>query len=106
MVKVDKEKEYENVKFKMSEQTMIEAQIGFLVGITIGAFASWVFIMFFVPWEWYWKLFSTIGEVGIIGSLVLSLYSSIKTRRNYITAMEDMKKISTEANAVVNSYVA
>lgn len=94
-----------NVKFKMSEQTMIEAQIGFLVGITIGAFASWVFIIFFVPWEWYWKLFSTIGEIGIIGSLVLSLYSSIKARRNYIAAAEEMKKMSAEADAVVNSYV-
>ena len=76
----------------ISEQTQIEAQIGFLGGILVGALASWAMIMFFTPWEWYFKLFATIGEIGIIGSLSLALQQTIQGRRQYIEAKESFAK--------------
>ena len=59
----------------------IEAQIGFYGGILVGVIASWVMLMFFSGWEWYWKLFSSIGQISIMGILVLGLYNAIKMRR-------------------------
>lgn len=76
----------------LSEQTLIEAQIGFLWGIVIGVLASFVMIMFFTQWEWYFKLFAAIGQVGIIGSLGIGLYQTIKNRRHYIEAKKIMDK--------------
>ena len=70
----------------ISQQTQIEAQIGFLIGILIGALSSWVLVMFFIPWEWYFKFFATIGEIGIIGSLSLALLQTIAQRRQYLDA--------------------
>lgn len=78
---------------KLSEQTKIEAQIGFTSGILLGAIAAAILILFFTTFEWYFKIFSAIGSIGIIGSLVLSLNEQIKIRRNFLDAMEEMKKM-------------
>lgn len=88
----------------LSPQTQIEASIGFTSGILIGALASWVFIIFFTQWEWYFKVFSSIGEVGIVGSLLLSLNEMIKTRRNYIETMKEMKKLNEDSNKIIAKY--
>ena len=80
---------------KLSEQTLIESQIGFLLGIMVGALASWAMIMFFTPWEWYFKLFATIGEVGIIGSLSLGVYQAVTTRRQYLDGKKAMDNITS-----------
>lgn len=80
----------------LSEQTQIEAQIGFLIGILLGALSSWVLIMFFTPWEWYFKLFATIGEIGIVGSLSLALYQTIRQRRTYIDAKKQFEEMGDE----------
>jgi len=89
---------------KITELQMLEGQIGFYWGIIAGALASYVFIMFFTDWQWYFKLFSTIGEIGILGTLGLGLYQLIKARRNYLDAQAEMKKISAESAEVVKSY--
>ena len=86
---------------ELSEQTKLEAQIGFLVGILVGAIAGGVLILFFTPWQWYFKLFSAIGSLGIIGSLLLSLNETLKARRNYLETIEEMKKINMEANNTI-----
>ena len=84
---------------KLSEQTKMEASIGFLIGILIGATAAGISVIFFTPWQWYLKLFSGIGTAGIIGSLLLSLNELIKARRNLIDAMNEMKKIQSSTTA-------
>ena len=76
----------------LSVQTTIEAQIGFLIGIILGAMSSYVFIMFFVDWAWYFKFFTTVGYIGIFGSLVLSLIQTIGTRRQYLEAKKTMEQ--------------
>lgn len=78
---------------KLSELTKIEAQMGFLIGILIGVLASWTFIVFFTTWQWYFKVFSSIGEIGIMGSLVMQLNETRKARRNYIDVQKEMKKM-------------
>jgi len=88
---------------KLSQQTQIESQIGFLIGILIGAFSSWVLIMFFTPWEWYFKLGATIGEIGIIGSLSLALTQTIGQRRQYLDAKKAMESIEPTEERV-NKY--
>ena len=93
-------KNLKNVKFQISEQTKMESQIYFLVGIMIGALSSWVLIMFFTPWEWYFKLFATIGEVGIIGSLSLALTQAVAQRRAYIDAKKAMDSMGEEEDEV------
>lgn len=85
----------------LSEQTKIEAQIGFTIGILIGAFAAGIFILFFTEWQWYFKFFSAIGSLGILGSLGLTLNELIKARRNYIDALKEMKRLNTESNGVI-----
>lgn len=77
---------------ELSEQTKLEAGIGFTSGILVGAVASFVLIMFFTPWQWYFKVFSAIGSLGIIGSLWMSLNEQIKARRLYIAAVAEMNK--------------
>ena len=79
---------------ELSERTKIEASIGFTIGILIGATAAWVVIVFTTNWQWYFKLFSTLGSLGIIGSLVLSLMELFKARRNYLDAVAEMKRIN------------
>lgn len=82
----------------LSEQTQLEAAIGFLIGTLIGVLGSWAFIMFFTDWGWYFKLTSSIGELGIIGTLVLSLKQSILARKNYIEVQKEMAKMNAESN--------
>jgi len=81
---------------KLSEQTLIESQIGFLSGILMGALSSWVFIIFFTDWQWYFKVFSSIGEIGIVGSLLLSLRAVILQRRQYLEVQAEMKKMEKQ----------
>lgn len=75
----------------MNELRKLEAQIGFTIGILIGAIAGAVFLLLFTTWEWFFKLFSFIGSVGIVGSLVFSLWEQIKMRRNYLEVMKEME---------------
>lgn len=77
---------------QLSELTKIEAQMGFTIGILAGVIASWIFILFFTDWQWYFKVFSSIGELGIIGTLALQLNELIKVRKNYITVKKEMDK--------------
>lgn len=80
--------------FQLSEQTRIEAQIGFTIGILIGAVAAGILVLIFTQWQWYFKLFSAIGSIGIIGSLVLTLSELFKVRKNYLETQAELKKIS------------
>jgi len=85
---------------KLSQQTQIEAQIGFLIGILLGALSSWVLIMFFTQWEWYFKVFATIGEIGILGSLSLALYQTIEQRKHYLESKKIMESINEEIEEI------
>lgn len=96
---------------KLSEQTKIEAQIGFTAGILIGAFGGWIAVLFFAQIQWYYKLFTSIGSIGILGSLIFALIEQIKMRRNFLLAMAEMNKLGkiekvqkTVAVANSNSY--
>ena len=84
---------------QLSEQTKIEAQIGFTSGILVGAISASILVLFFTPWEWYFKLFSAVGSIGIIGSLVLSLTEQIKTRRNYLDMKLEMERVKKESES-------
>lgn len=88
---------------KLSEQTIIEAQIGFYAGILLGALASAVFILGFTNLAWYFKLFSAIGEIGILGSLSLALWQLIQARKRYLETMAEMNKVNDEANEVIEA---
>ena len=89
---------------KLSQQTQIEAQIGFLIGIIIGALSSWILIMFFTPWEWYFKLGATIGEIGIIGSLSMALSQTIAQRRQYLDAKKTMESLGSPSEDYKEEY--
>ena len=80
----------------MSELRKLEASIGFTSGILIGATSAGVLILFFTDWQWYFKLFSGIGSLGIMGSLYMALSELIKNRRTLLEAMEEMEKIQSE----------
>ena len=90
-----------DVKLEMSEKTKMEAQMGFTIGIMIGALGAWVFTMFFTQWEWYFKLLTTIGEIGIIGSLSIGFNEIRKARLRYIETIAEMEKINSESLAVI-----
>jgi len=85
----------------MSELTRIEAGIGFLCGIMLGAISALVLILFFTPWEWYFKVFSFIGSAGIIGSLYMSLSQQIVMRRNYIATRKMMNEVNEKSSKVI-----
>lgn len=91
---------------KLSEQTLIESQIGFLIGIIIGALGSWVFLVFFTNIEWWVKVLACIGEIGIVGSLVLSLRQSILGRRNYLEVKKQMEAMTKAAQEVIETKTA
>jgi hypothetical protein len=86
----------------LSQQTLIEAQIGFTIGILIGALGSWVYLMFFTNFEWYFKVLTCIGEIGIVGSLLLALKEIIKGRRIYLDTLKEMENIKAESEKVIN----
>jgi len=79
----------------MSELRKLEASIGFTSGILIGALSAGVLILFFTDWQWYFKLFSGIGSLSIIGTLYMALSELIKARRNLLTAMTEMESINS-----------
>lgn len=89
---------------KLSEQTQIEAQIGFTIGILIGAIAAGIFILFFTTWEWYFKMFSVIGSLGIIGSLILSLAQLFKARQSYIIVKKEMDNMKQNSVKAIGAY--
>ena len=80
----------------LSELRKIEAAIGFTSGILIGALSAGVLILFFTEWEWYFKVFSGIGSLGIIGSLYMALSDQIKARRGLMAAIAEMKNVDRE----------
>jgi len=85
----------------LSEQTKLEAQIGFTLGILIGATAGGLSLLLFTTWEWYLKLFSLIGTIGIIGSLVFALLEQLRARRNYLEILKEMEKERVVGNGLV-----
>lgn len=87
---------------KFDEKRQLEMQIGFLIGTTIGVLGSWTFILFFVQWQWYFKLVSSIGEAGILGTLFLSIKQSLAARKNYLEVTKQMESINKEANTTIN----
>ena len=91
--------------YELSEQTKIESQIGFTIGILIGATSAGVLILFFTDWQWYFKLFSAIGSLGIIGNLSLALKELLRMRRNYLDTLEEMKNINNKSTEVIKEAV-
>ena len=91
--------------YELSEQTKIESQIGFTIGILIGATSAGVLILFFTDWQWYFKLFSAIGSLGIIGNLSLALKELLRMRRNYLDTLEEMKNINNKSTEVITEAV-
>lgn len=87
----------------MDERMKIESQIGFTVGILVGATMAAIFVLWLTPMAWYFKLFSGIGSVGIIGSLLLSLNEQIKMRRVYLDTKAEMEKMNQESNAIIEN---
>lgn len=77
----------------MDEQMKLESQIGFTIGILIGALGAGIVIIFFTELQWYWKVLSAIGEVGIIGNLAIALQQLFKVRKQYIEMQAEMKKL-------------
>jgi hypothetical protein len=75
---------------QFSELQKIEMQLGYTGGIVIGALGAWVFIVFFVSWEWWWKVLSTIGEIGIVGNLLIAIGELRKQRKGLIEVMKEM----------------
>lgn len=76
---------------KLSPLTQAEASIGFTIGIIVGVLASWTMILFFTNWEWYFKVFSSIGEISILGVLIMQLANLFQSRRGVIEAQKMME---------------
>jgi len=79
----------------MSELRKLEASIGFTSGILVGAVSAGILILFFTDWQWYFKLFSGIGSLSIIGTLYMALSELIKARRSLLEAMGEMEIINS-----------
>jgi uncharacterized membrane protein YeaQ/YmgE (transglycosylase-associated protein family) len=92
---------------QLSELTKIEAQQGFIIGMLVGVIASWVFIVFYTQWQLYFKVFSSIGEIGICGSLIFSLIELSKARKNYIAVQKEMLKMKEQSQKIIGtpSYI-
>lgn len=82
---------------EFSEVRKLEMGIGFTWGILIGAALGWLALTFLSALAWYYKLFSTIGSLGIIGSLILSLSQQVKARRDYLEVLKEMEKTNEKA---------
>lgn len=76
----------------LSEQTRIEAQIGFTIGIMVGAAGAWIAVLFLSPMAWYYKLFTSLGSVGILGTLYFSLQQQFQIRKIYLDTLKEMKQ--------------
>ena len=85
--------EYVNDPLHQTEMT-----IGFTVGILIGVISSGVLILFFTPWQWYFKLFSAIGIVGMICTLLFQIYQTAKSRRSYLDVYKEINKLKGGTN--------
>ena len=72
----------------ISEQTRIEASIGFVAGILVSLLATLVIVLFFTEMVWYWKTFTVIGLVGMIGTQVLAIDQLWKARTAYLLAVQ------------------
>jgi uncharacterized membrane protein YiaA len=73
-----------------SEQTLIETQIAFYLGIIIGLIGAWIAIFFFSDWKWYLKLLVTISDIGILGLQYIALRGLFIQRKQYI----EMRKMA------------
>lgn len=74
----------------------LEIQIGFLSGMMLGIIASWIFIMFFTDWQWYFKLASSIGEISIIGYQALGIINLIESRKNILESKKQLKEMNND----------
>ena len=81
---------------ELSAQTKIEAQIGFTVGILIGAIAAGIVVFFFSGWEWYFRYPSLLGSIGIIGMLSMSLGELLKMRKRYLESKKLMEETTPQ----------
>jgi cytochrome c-type biogenesis protein CcmH/NrfG len=81
---------------ELSPQTQIEAQIAFYIGILLGAISGGVMVAT-IKMAWYFKAFSMVGSVCVIGILSLSLYQLILSRKQLLETIEVMKTIQTTA---------
>lgn len=95
-------KNLKNVKLTQpSPQTQLEIQLGFTIGILIGAIGAGVLVLFFTTWEWYFKVISAIGSIGIIGSLTLAIFQIWNQRKNYLEALNMMKETKIESDKII-----
>jgi hypothetical protein len=85
-----------------SEIRKAEMQIGFLIGILIGAAAGGVLIVFFASMAWYFRLFSAVGSLGVIGTLLISLREQFKYRKEFIEAQRMMDELSNKNDKDAN----
>ena len=83
----------------------INSQIGFTIGIMLGAFFGWIFLFLFMDWEWYFKLFSSVGSLSIIGSLGMGLYQLIQQRKNYLEVEMESEKIRLQCNETLQAPI-
>jgi len=78
----------------LSDQTRLEAQIGFLCGTLIGALAGEVFVVGFTNWQWYFKALSIIGAIGIEGNIAFGIWEMMKMRKNIIEVNKQIAEIN------------
>ena len=85
-------KNLKNVKIKkLSELTKLDCQLGFTAGILLASLGSGILVLFLLP-QWYWKLISIVGTVGIAGNLIIALRELIIMRRNLVEAQKIFKE--------------
>lgn len=79
------------MRFHMSEQTKIEAQLGGLIGTMIGMTGAAVVIIFFTQMELTFKIFSAIGFSGSLAMMFIQLIGLIQFRKQFIEAKKAME---------------
>lgn len=80
-----------------SELTTIEMQVAFYIGIVIGLIGVWVVVVFITNFEWYWKVLTTISDIGMLGLQYFAIKQLLQARKNYLSVQEEIKK---EANYI------
>ena len=58
---------------RLSEKRKVEAEMGYYIGICISVLGSSI-ALFFVDFAWYFKAFSILGTVCIIGVLLTAFF--------------------------------
>jgi hypothetical protein len=91
--------------FPLSPQTQIEASIGFTAGIFLGALGVGIVVLFFTPLAWYLKLISFIGEVGILGNLILALKQLLEQRKGLLEAQKEFGTSTIKKNKIKPEYI-